>query len=346
MKEKDLDRLYDAIVQPNRDERSMELFNKKENELDRREQLMLEKYINDYNKPPIWKQVIWDNCFTNYEVSNMGQVRSTKNGNILNPSANEFGYLRVRISTRPCEWHTVKVHRLVATAFITNPKKKREVNHISCVKTCNWVGNLEWATSEENKKHAREHGLYHDVYGQDKYNVKYTDEQIREVCKLLEEGYGPRYVANKLNIPVACPMSIKYNGRWKHIAKDYNIPKVGVNKPMRNVGSSKCTEEQIRNVCDLLSQGKGPREVSKLTGIGEAAIAYIYRRETWTDISKDYIFPDIRDKISSVTKQKDLVISFLNNGETDYGVILSKIGEPDTRQNRKLIASIKAHMKK
>ena len=331
----------EKIVQGERDERSMELFNKPESVLTLSEKQMLDKYIEDYNKPRIWKSIA-----PNYEINNFGDVRNIATGKILKQQTTEFGYKRVSIYVMIDKSITYKVHRLVAYAFIPNPSHKREVNHISCVKTCNWVGNLEWATSAENKKHAHEHGLYHDACGQDKYNVKYTDEQIREVCKLLEEGYGPRYVANKLNIPVACPMSIKYNGRWKHIAKDYNIPKVGVNKPMRNVGSSKCTEEQIRNVCKLLAEGKGPREVSKLTGIGEAAIGCIYRKETWTDISKDYIFPNIKDKISSVTKQKDLVISFLNNGESDYGVILSKIGEPDTRQNRKLIASIKAHMKK
>ena len=349
MKEKDIDKLYDSIVQPSRDERSMELFGKKESELGYNDIVMLEKYINDYNKPPIWKQIIWDNCFTNYEVSNMGQIRFIKNGNILKPSANEFGYLRVRISTRPCEWHTFKVHRLVAMAFIPNPEKKREVNHISCVKTCNWVGNLEWATSHENKIHARKHGLYHDRRGQEKFNVRYTDEQINQVCKMLEDGKSAIQISRELNIPVSCPISIKYNGRWKHISCNYKIPKPGeiprFNKDMR-YATAKYSEDQIREVCKLLSQGKMHRDIAKETGISESIVGYVYRRNLWNYLSKDYVFPDIKAlRCHPRTKYRNQIIEMLNAGETDYGKILEKVGVPDTRESRKYIVGIKMSMK-
>lgn len=52
------------------------------------------------------------------------------------------------------------IHKLVAAAYIPNPDRKPQVNHIDGNKLNCKVSNLEWCTNQENQDHARATGLY------------------------------------------------------------------------------------------------------------------------------------------------------------------------------------------
>ena len=99
-----------------------------------------------------------------YEVSNQGRVkrleytRVDKIGReyhnkerILKSSLDSAGgYLKVYLFDNESRMKSIKVHRLVAKAFIPNPENKTQVNHKDEVKTNNCVENLEWVTLKEN----------------------------------------------------------------------------------------------------------------------------------------------------------------------------------------------------
>ena len=90
-----------------------------------------------------------------YEVSNLGRVKSLKFGQekILKPWEDTYGYLLVSLS-KDGHRKTLKVHRLVAKAFIQNPNNLGTVNHKDEVKTNNVASNLEWMSRADNKRYS------------------------------------------------------------------------------------------------------------------------------------------------------------------------------------------------
>lgn len=101
----------------------------------------------------IWKDIAQDN---NYQVSNFGNIHSKKTDTILKCSSIRSGYKSASIAKK-----NLKVHRIVAEAFIKNddPDKKIFVNHIDGNKLNNRVDNLEWVTPSDNVNHAVKTGL-------------------------------------------------------------------------------------------------------------------------------------------------------------------------------------------
>ena len=93
-----------------------------------------------------------------YQVSFTGKVRSLhfNHSNQIKEikTFDNDGYDRVVLTAADKSRHKFLVHRLVASAFISNNIGKSEVNHIDGNKRNNCVFNLEWATRKENINHA------------------------------------------------------------------------------------------------------------------------------------------------------------------------------------------------
>ena len=94
-----------------------------------------------------------------YQVSNLGRIKRVWcKPKILTPKPNKKGYLRIYFYKGKNK-KFLRVHRLVAQAFIPNPENKPQINHIDGNKSNNCVSNLEWVTNDENYKHALKMGL-------------------------------------------------------------------------------------------------------------------------------------------------------------------------------------------
>jgi len=145
--------------------------------------------MNQINLPPleVWRDI--EEYVGLYKVSNLGRVLSLnyrRQGihRVLKTHNVPMEYTNVSLSSK-----TYRVHRLVAKAFISNPKNKEQVNHKDGNKHNNVVENLEWCTRSENAIHL------HCVL-----NYTFTDqhlERLRMSAKKKDQSLEKNYFYGK-----------------------------------------------------------------------------------------------------------------------------------------------------
>lgn len=90
--------------------------------------------------------------FSDYKITSWGRVYRISTDSFLKPEVHDKGYLRVDLYDDDGKRYHMKVHRLVANAFVPNLFDKPQINHIDGNNQNNSFTNLEWVTDEENKE--------------------------------------------------------------------------------------------------------------------------------------------------------------------------------------------------
>ena len=177
----------------------------------------------------IWRPV--KSSPRNYMVSNRGRVRSVDRtisdmmpygprirrvrGKILSPSVGTVGYPHLTIDGR-----SESVHRLVADAFIPNPRGLPEVNHLDRNRANNMVENLEWTTPSGNLLHVtRGFGVN---TGSRNGRSKVTEDDVIEIRRLKSTGAMTRAIARKYRLTeshVSCIITGRF---WAHLDATYH----------------------------------------------------------------------------------------------------------------------------
>lgn len=98
---------------------------------------------------------IWKDCKGyegSYQVSSLGRIWSVKSQKYLIPQVDR-GYYKTSLIATNGKRKKELIHRLVALAFIPNPDKLPQVNHLDEDTSNNRVDNLEWCDAKYNSNY-------------------------------------------------------------------------------------------------------------------------------------------------------------------------------------------------
>lgn len=192
----------------------------------KRETISLVDYTKQFSHPNADLPSKWiyiNGEKTDYKIRTDGAVISFKQANydktskephILCGGVDSDGYHLVTLHHN-YKYFTRKVHRLVAEAFIPNPKNLSIVNHINGDKLDNDISNLEWVDTYDNVHHAMDHDL----------RVATNNEfMVEKCCMLLETGeYSVKEISNLTGMTCANVMKIRNGTHWRKISEKYNF---------------------------------------------------------------------------------------------------------------------------
>lgn len=189
----------------------------------------------------IFKPLIYKGKQSNdYMVSNTGKVKSLEREikyettnqtgkkfiykrvqpeKLLKASFDRGGYLYISLPVKDVGIKYVKIHRLVAEAFLPNPDGKFYINHKDEDKTNNHVGNLEWCTQAENNAYGTRSNRFLKI---SKYSLNgnfiESYPTLREAGRSVQRPNGKTGEGNRKSIKKCCDglLNESMGYKWKY----------------------------------------------------------------------------------------------------------------------------------
>lgn len=153
-----------------------------------------------------------------YEVSDEGRVRSLNFRKrrglvvVMKTATNRDGYACLSFGKK-----NVRVHSLVAEAFLGPRPPRYDVNHKDGNKSNNRLDNIEYCTESQNTQHSFARGLQKPISGENHYASKINDATVRLIRELSDLGVRVIEIANQLGLRPRHIEKIKNRRIWKHV---------------------------------------------------------------------------------------------------------------------------------
>lgn len=235
--------------------------------------------------------------YSKYDIYDDGRVYSYRSEAFLNGwTCKHTGYHVVTLHNDDNRPKQIKVHRLVGRAFVDGFKEGLIINHKEKPKTYNHYTNLEWTTHKGNLEYAYEKGEHKgkgykgklvpfEVKSQTIRSGRLSEEDVRRVCSLLEDGYRCSDISRLTGIPVRKLNNIRTGANYRSISEEYNIPSDIEKRADLNF---------VIEICERLQRGQGVLSIARDLGVGRKTVGNIRNRKTFIDISVNYKFDSAR----------------------------------------------------
>lgn len=149
----------------------------------------------------------------NYEISDKGSIRRTKDKIIRTPYITTTGYSYIALRKPSKEKKALGIHRLVAMAFIGGePFKGAQVAHLDGDKLNNIASNLKWVDRFENAYHKIIHGRSNR--GERNRACKLNRGKVLKIRELNKLGLSREEIAGIFDISVYTIRDIIRKRSW------------------------------------------------------------------------------------------------------------------------------------
>jgi hypothetical protein len=153
---------------------------------------------------------IKSNCgqkYSMYKINKKGQIINKYNK--LMKYAIKNGYYTLELTSNDKIEKTLKVHRLVASTFLSNPNNYPFVNHIDENKLNNDIKNLEWCTNQQNIIHS---------LGKKVNQINIKTNEIIKTFDCIQDAYRKLGKIYNPNIRWVCTgkRNMAYGYKWSY----------------------------------------------------------------------------------------------------------------------------------
>lgn len=173
------------------------------------------------------------NNYSNYRIFPDGRIYSEFINKFITPTFDSGRYLQVTLVNDEGERKTIKVHRLVASAFIPNLDDYREINHKDFNKENNSVSNLEWCDRSYNVNY---NFLKRDYIEQIQKVTPLTIEQVMVIPELIDYGFSIKLISKLFHVGHITIRNIVAGKTWKPLKLKFN--RVGFNRGLIEIPKS------------------------------------------------------------------------------------------------------------
>jgi len=165
-----------------------------------------------------WKDV---EGWPGYRVSSAGDVSGPRRAKLAG-YRDKNGYPCVGLYAGGQRQSNVKVHRLVAAAFIGPIPDGMQVNHINGVRHDNRVANLEIVTCAENVRHSfqvlgRKGVNTRPLFGSGHHHASLTEAEVKMIRFLYSKGARQVDLAACFRTPQTNISRIIRREAWRHV---------------------------------------------------------------------------------------------------------------------------------